>query len=90
MPVTTSATRKLRVDRKRREVNLPVISRMKNALKRAQVNPTPELIKKAYSAIDKAKKKEIIKTNKAARLKSRLVKSVKNKMKSSPFGVKKS
>jgi len=45
--------------------------------------------KRILSKIE-AKKKKIIKTNKAARLKSRLVKSAKNKMKSSPFDAKKS
>ena len=85
MPVTKSATKKLRVDRRRRQVNLPLISRFKNALKRAQANPSKEAVIKAYSAIDKAKKKKIIKPNKAARLKARLIRRLKGKIKTSPF-----
>lgn len=80
MPVTKSAKKKLRVDRRRRAVNLPVISRMKTAIKKARINPSLEAVRQAYSAIDKAKKKKIIKANKAARLKSRLMKALKGKI----------
>lgn len=85
MPVTPSATRKLRVDRIREGVNTPVLSRMKKALKKAKLEPSGETIKAAYSSVDKALKKNIIKRNRAARLKSRLVAQVKSKSKSSYF-----
>ncbi len=81
MPITKSATKKLRVDRRRRLVNLPIISRLKTAVKKAKAQPSDKTIAKAYSAIDIAKKKKIIKANRAARLKSRLVKSLKKKEK---------
>ncbi len=85
MPVTKSATKKLRVDRRRRKVNLPIISRLKSSLKKARLAPSKTTIAAAYSAIDIAKKKKIIKPNKAARLKSRLIKLSKKKVKESPF-----
>ena len=69
MPVTRSAKKALRVSRRRHEENLRVKKALKDALKRA----SKERLNDTYSAIDKAVKFDIIHTNKAARLKSRLV-----------------
>jgi len=77
MPVTLSARKKMRQDKKRRLVNLKVLKILKNTLAKARKNPTLENIKKASSIIDQAAKKKIIHRNKAARLKSRLAKKVK-------------
>ena len=76
MPVTKSAKKKLRVDVRRRAVNKPVLSRMKTLIKRLRSSKDPKMLSSVYSAIDIAKKKNIIKKSKAARLKSRLSKFV--------------
>lgn len=72
MPVTKSAKKALRRDKRRAIVNLRIKRRMKAALKRAKERPTKKNLALAYSAIDKAAKKKVIYKNKAARLKSRL------------------
>lgn len=85
MPLTSSAIKKVRGDKKKTSMNKPVTSSMRNAVKRAQASPSAETIKAAYSAIDKALKKNIIKKNNAARQKSRLIKSIKSSVKTSVF-----
>lgn len=77
MPVTKSARKKMRQDKKRRLTNLKVINKLKRALKEARKKPTEENLKMAVSIIDQVAKKKIIHKNKAARLKSRLAKKVK-------------
>lgn len=74
MPVTKSAYKKMRQDKKRRIVNLKTLARLKGAITKARKKPTAENLKLAISIIDQAGKKRIIHKNKAARLKSRLVK----------------
>lgn len=70
MPVTKSAIKKLEQDR-RREVRNDAIRRMvKDVMKHVKKGEEPA--SKAFSVIDKAAKKHIIHTNKAARLKSSL------------------
>ncbi len=75
MPVTTSAKKALRRDRRRKTVNLRIKKKMKAALRRAKEEPTKKNLSLAYSAIDRAVKKKVIHKNKAVRLKSRLSKS---------------
>jgi len=75
MPVTTSAKKALRRDRRRKTVNLRIKKKMKTALRRAKEEPTKKSFSLAYSAIDRAVKKKVIHKNKAVRLKSRLSKS---------------
>ena len=77
MPVTKSAQKKMRQDGKRRLRNLRVKRTFKEAVKAVRKDPTPKNLKKAYSALDKAAQKGVIKKGKAARLKSRLSKLVK-------------
>jgi small subunit ribosomal protein S20 len=72
MPIIQSAEKKLRQDKKRHEVNVLVKAQLKAAVKKARLNPSPELFSKAFSALDTAAKKHIIHKNTAARLKSRL------------------
>lgn len=81
MPKTKSAKKKLRQDKKRTQRNLAYKKAYKIAIKKAKKTQKEELIKEAYSKIDKAAKKGVIHKNKAARLKSRLVKSFKNSKK---------
>lgn len=75
MPVTKSAEKKMRRDEHKRMVNLRVRRRYKKALKKAEEDPAQENINKAYSMVDMAAKKRVIHKNKAARLKSRLIKN---------------
>lgn len=76
MPVTTSAKGALRKDKRRAVVNQKVREAMKAALKQAREKKTAVAVSKAYSAVDRAAKSKVIHKNKAARLKSRLVKQV--------------
>jgi small subunit ribosomal protein S20 len=73
MPLIQSAKKALRRDKKRTIVNLKIKNKMKIALKKAKKKTTKKNLSLAYSAIDKALKKKIIHKNKAARLKSRLM-----------------
>jgi len=70
MPIIKSAIKKLRQDKARRQRNLTELKKFKNAVKKAVAKPGPKTIPAAYSAIDRAAKKNIIHKNKAARLKS--------------------
>ena len=74
MPLTQSAKKALRRDKKRTIVNLRIKNKMKAALKKTKKKTTKENLSLAYSAIGKALKKKIIHKNKAARLKSKLMK----------------
>lgn len=89
MPIIKSAKKKLRQDKKRRQRNLKDINDYKEAVKAVKkekdLKKLEELVRKAYTKLDKAAKKKIIHKNKAARLK-RLVITILNKTKK---GVKK-
>lgn len=76
MPQTKSAKKKLRVDVRRRRFNLAVKNKLKAALKKFKNTPSPDNFRQLTSILDKAAKKNIIKKQKAARLKSRLSKLV--------------
>lgn len=76
MPVTKSAEKALRRDRRRKVVNLRIKRKIKAALKSARLQPTRKNLSAAYSALDRAAKKHVIHKNKAARLKSRLMRVV--------------
>ncbi len=74
MPITTSALKALRQEKRRTAVNKPVRSRVKSTTDSFKAAPSLESIKSVFSALDRAAKKHIIHKNKAARLKSRLSK----------------
>lgn len=74
MPVLKHAKKKLRQDVKRTQANKSLQTVFKKLMKKARVAKTKESISAAYKAIDKAAKANIIHANKAARLKSSLVK----------------
>lgn len=82
MPVTSSAKKALRRDRRRTQFNKPVKTQALKALKVVRLDPKKESIKLAYSALDKAGKKGIFKKGKINRLKSRLAKLSKKTVKS--------
>lgn len=74
MPITNSAKKKMRSDVRKRITNLKQRLFVKKAVKSARINPTPETLRSAQKALDKAVKTHVIHRNKAARLKSRLAK----------------
>ena len=77
MPILKSAIKKLRQDKKRTKVNKVYRENLRQAVKQARKEKTAKAVKLAYSALDKAAKQKVIHKNKAARLKSRLMKLVK-------------
>ncbi len=85
MPITKSAIKKQRVDKKRTTVNRAIISSVKNAEKKARKSPNAASLKALYSAVDVAVKKNVLKLNTAARIKAGVVRAVKAKLEKSPF-----
>lgn len=77
MPVTQSATKALRRDRGRAKINLRRRRVLKETLKKAKTKTTPKNLSAAFKRLDLAAKKKIIHANKADRLKSRLVRLIK-------------
>jgi small subunit ribosomal protein S20 len=75
MPLLENAKKKLRQDKKRTARNNKVKKTYKSLIKVAKVEKTLETIGKAFSAIDKAAKQNLIHKNKAARLKSSISKT---------------
>ena len=84
MPITSSAKKALRQNKRRRTMNLTRQDAYKSAVKeyRSLVNAkkfeeAATALKKAFKNLDKAAKGKTIKKNKASRLKSRLAKLAK-------------
>ena len=75
MPITKSAKKKLRKDKKRTEKNLVLKKEYKKVIKNTRKDPSKKNLSKTSKVLDKAAKKGLIHKNKAARLKSRLAKS---------------
>lgn len=72
MPISHSAKKALRRDRRRLVVNRKITALLKKQLKTFRLKPDKENLAKAYRAIDRAAKKRVLHPNKGARLKSRL------------------
>ncbi len=84
MPITKGAKKTLKADANKRVFNVrrasamkAVIKDIKKAVTDGEKKTAEELLPKAYKAIDKAKKRGLIKKNTAARKKSRLVAFIK-------------
>ena len=77
MPVTKSAKKKLRQDKKRTLENKKLKKRLSGLIKKAKKTKTEKAIKDATKMADLAAKKDIIHKNKAARIKSQLSKLIK-------------
>lgn len=77
MPITKSALKALRQQKRRTGVNKPIRSRIKTASDALKAKPSADLLSQAFSSLDHAVKRHIIHKNKAARLKSRLSKLIK-------------
>jgi len=73
MPVTKSAIKKLRQDKKKAVVNKKIRQQVESAVKGIK-KAKKTTLNEAYSKIDKAAKKGLVHPNKAARLKSQLSK----------------
>jgi len=91
MPITKSAKKALRQSKKRQQRNIRIKNKIKTITR--QVNELVEAGKKAeaekalqqaYSALDKAAKKKMIKKNTASRRKARLARTVNRKEKETP------
>jgi len=77
MPVTKSAKKKLRKDKKREIDNKKLKNTLTKLIKQVKKNPTSDNFKKAVKILDISTKKRIIHSNKAARIKSKLSKLIK-------------
>ena len=76
MPILKNAKKKLRQDKFRTSRNNKLRVKYKSLTKAAKLEKKLETISKAFSAIDKAAKQNIIHKHKAARLKSSISKTV--------------
>lgn len=77
MPITQSAKKALRQNKRRRVQNLARSRAWKEAIKQAKKTPqNKEFLARAYQALDKATKHGVIKKNAASRKKSRLARSI--------------
>ena len=83
MPNIKSAKKRVLTSERKCQENILVDSRMKNSIKKLEKNikegnkeESQELLKTTFKNIDKAQDINIVHPNKAARLKSRLTKSV--------------
>lgn len=77
MPITKSAIKKMRVDKKRTVSNMSAKGRIKTTIKEVRANPTATTLKALYSAMDLGVKHHLVAKGHAARLKSRISKLVK-------------
>ncbi|MDP2670874.1 MAG: 30S ribosomal protein S20 [bacterium] len=77
MPLIKGAIKKLRQDQARTEKNRASRAGLRTTLKRTEANLTSEALSEAFSVLDKAVKRGLIKKGKADRVKSRLSKKVK-------------
>ena len=85
MPNIKSAKKRVLTSERKCQENILVDSRMKNSIKKLEKTikegkkeESQELLKTTFKDIDKAQDIKIVHPNKAARLKSRLTKSVNN------------
>jgi small subunit ribosomal protein S20 len=77
LPITSSAKKALRKDKRKTVINKTIRKKYRSALKKARKNPTKKNLDLAYSMLDRAAKKNIIHKKKASRLKSRIAKKKK-------------
>ncbi len=74
MPLTKSAKKALRQQRRRTIINLRIKKRVRQAIKSFKKNPTNKAYALVSSLLARAAKKKVIHQKKASRLKSRLAK----------------
>jgi ribosomal protein S20 len=76
MPITKSAIKKLRADEKKAGFNKATKTKAKGAIDAFKSALSVETLAKAFSMVDKAAKKGVLKKGKADRIKARLSKKV--------------
>lgn len=74
MPLTKSAIKKARVDKRRTAQNMSAKGRLKTTIKEARANPGAESLSALFSAMDLAVKHHLVTKGHASRLKSRISK----------------
>ena len=74
MPILKNAKKALRVSERKTVINRRVKSRLKSAVDRVKENPNKVNLALAFSAIDRAVKRNLMHKNKAAHQKSQLAK----------------
>jgi small subunit ribosomal protein S20 len=77
MPILKNAKKALRVSKRKAEMKRPVRSKVKTVTDAVKKNPSAATLSSAFSAIDKAVKRNIFHKKKAARSKSQMAKLVK-------------
>ena len=77
MPIIASAKKKMRSDKRKQARNLKFKAAVKQVLKLARRTPQTSSLPAVQKALDKAVTAHLIHKNKAARIKSRLVKKIK-------------
>lgn len=83
MPITKSAKKALRRSKRQQGFNKRAKRKAEQAIKVFKQEPTEENLAQAYSAIDKAAKRNIYHDNKVARIKSKLAKMLPSSKKAS-------
>jgi len=83
MPITTAAKKALRQSKRRQQRNVRIRNKIKaitrqvdDLVKEGKKQEAEKILQQAYSALDKAVKKKILKKKTVARKKSRLARSV--------------
>ncbi len=76
MPITKSAIKKLRADTKKAQFNRASKTKAKSAIDAFKKALSIESLSKAFSMVDKAAKKGVLKKGKADRIKARLSKKI--------------
>ncbi|HUV42766.1 MAG TPA: 30S ribosomal protein S20 [Patescibacteria group bacterium] len=84
MPVTESAKKKVRRDKRRTVINREIRLQIKSTVKEMRQKPAKKAFQKASRALDLAAKKGIIHKKKASRSKSRLAKLLPKSKKKTP------
>lgn len=72
MPILKNAKKALRASKKKADVNRRTRSRMRTMMAKMFKQPSAEILSSAFSAVDRAAKKNLIHKNKAARYKSQM------------------
>jgi small subunit ribosomal protein S20 len=80
MPVTTTAKRALRSSKNKQSINKITLGNLEAAIRMAKKSKSSANILKAVSLTDRAAKKKVIHSNKAARIKSQLSKLLPKKI----------
>lgn len=77
MPILKHAIKKMRVDKRRADVNKKVKTKAKTTVKKARLEPSVKTLSEAFSALDRAVKKRVLPSGRVDRIKSRLSKLIK-------------